>query len=205
LGSKFELEENVLSETLSKGLDQYGIGQKLRALRLKKKMGLVELGQHSGLSPALLSKIERGRLIPTLPTLLRVALVFSVGLEHFFGEPARKPALAVVRRGERKRFPEKLGDPEPGYHFESLDYPAVDRLMNGYYVEFEALPPERVRRHEHRGAEFLYLIEGKLTVTVGDADHQLGPGDSMYFDSSVAHSYRREGRKPCRAVVVTTP
>ncbi len=95
----------MLSETLSKGLDRYGIGQKLRVLRLKKKMGLVELGQHSGLSPALLSKIERGRLVPTLPTLLRVALVFSVGLEHFFAEPARKPALAVVRRGERKRFP----------------------------------------------------------------------------------------------------
>src|SRR5829696_5412092 len=107
----------MLSATLQKGLDQYGIGAKLRALRLKKKMGLVELGRHSGLSPALLSKIERGKLVPTLPTLLRIALVFSVGLEHFFGEPARKPALAVVRRAERRRFPEKLGDPEPSYHF----------------------------------------------------------------------------------------
>jgi transcriptional regulator with XRE-family HTH domain len=196
--------KNVLSETLAKGIDQYGIGPKLRALRLRKKMGLVELGQHSGLSPGLLSKIERGRLVPTLPTLLRVALVFSVGLEHFFGEPARKPALAVVRRGERKRFPEKLGDPHPSYHFESLDYPAVDRLMNGYYVEFEPVPKERARRHEHPGAEFIYLMEGRLTVTVADADHELVAGDSMYFDSSVAHSYRREGKKPTRAVVVTT-
>lgn len=194
----------MLSETLMKGLDQYGIGPKLRALRLRKKMGLVELGQHSGLSPALLSKIERGRLIPTLPTLLRVALVFSVGLEHFFAEPSRKPALAVVRRAERKRFPEKLGDPEPGYHFESLDYPAVDRLMNGYYVEFEGIAVERARKHEHPGAELIYLIEGKLSVTVGDTDHQLDAGDSMYFDSSVAHTYRRQGKKPCRAIVVTT-
>ena len=194
----------MLSETLSKGLDQYGIGQKLRTLWLKKKMGLVELGQHSGLSPALLSKIERGRLVPTLPTLLRVALVFSVGLEHFFGEPARKPALAVVRRGERKRFPDKLGHPEPSYHFESLDYPAVDRLMNGYYVEFESVPRDRARPHEHPGAEIIYLIEGKLSVTIGETDHELHAGDSMYFDSSIAHSYRRQGRKPCRAVVVTT-
>ena len=194
----------MLSETLTRGLDQYGIGQKLRTLRLKKKMGLVELGQHSGLSPALLSKIERGRLVPTLPTLLRVALVFSVGLEHFFAEPSRKPALAVVRREERKRFPEKLGDPEPGYHFESLDYPAVDRLMSGYYVEFEPLPLERAKKHEHPGAEFIYVIEGKLSVRVGETDHQLAAGDSMYFDSSVGHGYRREGKKPCRAIVVTT-
>jgi transcriptional regulator with XRE-family HTH domain len=100
----------VLSETLTQGLQQYRIGEKLRALRLKKKMGLVELGRHSGLSPALLSKIERGRLVPTLPTLLRIALVFSVGLEHFFNDPAARPTLAVVRRGERQRFPERQGD-----------------------------------------------------------------------------------------------
>ena len=52
----------MLSATLEEGLRDYGIGAKVRALRLKKKMGLVELGQHTGLSPALLSKLERGRL-----------------------------------------------------------------------------------------------------------------------------------------------
>jgi transcriptional regulator with XRE-family HTH domain len=71
----------MLSATLEAGLSDYAIGARIRALRLKKKMGLVELGLHSGLSPALLSKLERGRLFPTLPTLLRIALVFSVGLD----------------------------------------------------------------------------------------------------------------------------
>jgi transcriptional regulator with XRE-family HTH domain len=51
----------MLSETLADGLKTYAIGEKIRALRLRKKMGLVELGQHTGLSPALLSKIERGK------------------------------------------------------------------------------------------------------------------------------------------------
>jgi len=81
----------MLSATLREGLSEYAIGTKIRALRLKKKMGLVELGQHTGLSPALLSKIERGRLFPTLPTLLRVALVFSVGLEYFFAGSREEP------------------------------------------------------------------------------------------------------------------
>lgn len=192
----------MLSETLQKGLNQYGIGAKLRAMRLKKKMGLVELGRHSGLSPALLSKIERGRLIPTLPTLLRIALVFSVGLEHFFTEPTRKPTLAVVRRGERQRFPEKQGEKSPAYFFESLDFPALERRMNAYFVEFEGA--ETSHRHTHPGAEFLYVIDGQVTVNVGDEPHLLGPGDSMYFDSSVPHDYLRVGRKSCRAVVVTT-
>lgn len=193
----------MLSDTLSNGLRQYAIGQKLRTLRLKKKMGLVELGRHSGLSPALLSKIERGHLIPTLPTLLRIALVFSVGLEHFFTEPGTRPTLAVVRRTERQSFPDRLGEQEPSYHFQSLDFPAVDRLMNAYYVEFEAVPRERARRHHHAGAEFLYVIGGALTVNVGDEEHELCAGDSMYFDPSVPHSYRRNGPKPCTAIVVT--
>jgi transcriptional regulator with XRE-family HTH domain len=192
----------MLSETLQRGLDQYGIGAKLRALRLKKKMGLVELGRHSGLSPALLSKIERGRLVPTLPTLMRIALVFSVGLEHFFTEPARRPTLAVVRRGDRQRFPEKMGATDPAYFFESLDFPAVERTMNAFYVEFEGA--EKSQRHSHPGAEFFYVIEGQVTVTVSDVPHLLGPGDSMYFDSSVPHEYARNGRKTCRAVVVTS-
>src|SRR5512141_1464387 len=61
----------MLSQTLVDGLEQYRIGPKLRRLRLKKSMGLVQLGEHTGLSPALLSKIERGQIFPTLPTLLR--------------------------------------------------------------------------------------------------------------------------------------
>lgn len=58
----------MLSATLREGLNAYEVGPKLRTLRLKRKMGLVELGRHTGLSAALLSKIERGRLYPTLPT-----------------------------------------------------------------------------------------------------------------------------------------
>jgi transcriptional regulator with XRE-family HTH domain len=196
--------KTMLSETLAKGLEQYGIGPKIRALRLRKKMGLVELGRHSGLSPALLSKIERGLLVPTLPTLMRIALVFSVGLEHFFTEPRATPVAVVVRRAERKRFPETMDEKEPGYFFECLDYPAVDRSMNAYHVQFEPLAADRARRHQHGGAEFLYLIEGKLVVTVGESAYELAAGDSMYFDPSVPHSYARSGKKPCSAIVVTT-
>src|SRR5918997_3695773 len=81
----------MLSETLTAGLERYRVGPKVHALRLKKKLGLVQLGEHTGLSPAMLSKIERGQLFPTLPTLLRIALVFGVGLEHFFAEPSERP------------------------------------------------------------------------------------------------------------------
>src|SRR3954467_5285622 len=110
----------MLSATLQEGLGAYAIGEKVRALRLKKKMGLVELGKHTGLSPALLSKIERGRLFPTLPTLLRIALVFSVGLEFFFAGAREKPLVAIVRKDQRIRLPERAGGRPGTYQFESL-------------------------------------------------------------------------------------
>src|SRR6187397_154459 len=112
----------MLSATLNSGLTAYGIGGKIRTLRLKKKMGLVELGKHTGLSPALLSKIERGRLFPTLPTLLRIALVFSVGLEFFISGARDKPLVAIVRKAERVQLPDRPGAGTVMYQFESLDF-----------------------------------------------------------------------------------
>jgi transcriptional regulator with XRE-family HTH domain len=192
----------VLNKTLENGLRPYAIGPKLRALRLKKKMGLVELGKHTGLSPAMLSKVERGHLFPTLPTLLRIAMVFSVGLEYFFAGARETPVLAVVRRTERLSFPEADGARDAAYRFQSLDYPAVERRFNAYYAEF--LPSAGVvRRHQHTGGEFIYLLQGQLTVHVAEAEHVIDAGDSMYFDSGLPHGYRRTGRSACCAIVVT--
>src|SRR5512147_2580319 len=99
----------MLSKTLQDGLNDYAIGPKIRTLRLRKKIGLVDLGKHTGLSAAMLSKIERGRLFPTLPTLLRIALVFGVGLEYFFAGARDKPLVAITRKAERVALPERAG------------------------------------------------------------------------------------------------
>jgi transcriptional regulator with XRE-family HTH domain len=195
----------MLSPTLRDGLKTYAIGPKIRALRLKKKMGLVELGRHTGLSPAMLSKIERGQLFPTLPTLLRIALVFSVGLDYFFSGSREKPVVGVVRHKDRLRFPEKVGARDHAYEFESLDYPAVERRLNGYYVEFLPVAAEKMRLHQHEGGELIYMLSGTLTVQIGGEEHTLEARDSMYFDSSPPHGYRRTGARTCAAIVVTSP
>ncbi len=195
----------MLSPTLEKGLRSYAIGSKLRRLRLSKKMGLVELGRHTGLSAALLSKIERDRLFPTLPTLLRIALVFGVGLEFFVSDESARNAVAVVRRRERQRLPERPGAKDVSFFFESLDFTAVERRLNAYYAEFEPLPPEKARPHQHAGVEFLYVLKGQLALRVAGEDQFLDAGDSVYFNSTRPHSYRRIGSKTCSALVVSVP
>lgn len=192
----------MTSSTLSRGLKSYGIAERLRALRLRKKMRLVELAAHTGLSAAMLSKLERGVVFPTLPTLLRIALVFGVGLDHFFAAAASRRALGIVRRRDRTRFTERLGGREPAWEFECLDFAATERKLNAYWVKFHAVA--RPRPHEHDGAEFIHILRGTLRLAIAGEEHLLEQGDSIYFDSSQPHAYTRAGQVACEAMVITT-
>ena len=193
----------MLSATLQRGLTEYAIGGKIRALRLRKKMGLVELGGHTGLSPALLSKIECGRIFPTLPTLLRIALVFSLGLDHFFAGAREQPMLALARKASRVVLPERAGAREVAYRFESLDYGATERRFNAYCAEFLSQPKDRLRPHSHPGVEFLYVLRGTVHLLVAEQDYDLEAGDAIYFDSHVPHAYGRAGTRTRSAIVIT--
>ncbi|MEO8678347.1 MAG: XRE family transcriptional regulator [Vicinamibacterales bacterium] len=189
--------------TLTDELHRYDIGAKLRALRLKKKLGLVELGRHTGLSPALLSKLERGKMFPTLQTLLRIAMVFSVDLDYFFADHRKHRAFAIVRRAARQRFPEAPGRREPAYHFESLTFPVAEPKCEAYVATFHPVADGKARPHQHAGVEMIYVLSGELGVTIESTEHRLEDGDAMYFDATVQHSYRRTGRNTCSALIVS--
>jgi len=193
----------MISQTLTTGLAHYKIGPKIRALRVEKGLGQVQLGEHTGLSPALLSKIERGQLFPTLPTLLRIAMVFGVGLEHFFTDTSERPAIAVTRKKDRVRLPNRMGA-SPAYLFESLDFPLNDRKMDAYYAEFppSAKPSDS---HQHRGSELIYVLKGQLAVDVDGEVTILDEGDAMHFVAETPHTYRCQGRGTASAIVVVSP
>jgi transcriptional regulator with XRE-family HTH domain len=178
------------------------IGERIRRLRLKRSMGLVELGRHAGLSASFLSQLETGRVVPTLRNLARIAMVFGRDLSYFF-EPEPHPLFRIHRRGERVRLPQS-GVDDPTYYFESLAYMVPDRQLDPYYAEF--VPPKKsadIRPHVHPGYEFLYLLQGELEIRHGDRAHSLTAGDSAYFDAGTAHSYRCAGTSPAVALIVT--
>ena len=188
-------------ETAEGQLQEYNIGPKLRELRLRRKLGLVQLAAHTGLSAALLSKIERGRLIPTLPTLQRIAMVYGVELSHFFASRRQAPALSVVRRLDRRRFPEAPGMRQPSYYFESLTFDAPNPVCEAWVAHFER--PARPAPHKHDHFEMLYVIAGTLLLTVDEQSFELSVGDAVYFDASTPHAYRRESAGECSALVFT--
>ncbi len=178
------------------------LGERIRRLRLKKSMGLVELGKHTGLSASFLSQLETGRVVPTLRNLARIAMVFSKDLSYFFeSEPA--PMFRVHRKKDRVRMPQTGVEP-PTYTFESLGYMVPDRHMDPYFAEFVPLAGHaEPKPHMHAGFEFLYVLGGELTVRHGEHEATLGAGDAVYFDAGTAHAYKCAGAKPAEAIIVT--
>ncbi len=191
--------------TVRRVLSAYNLGDKLRQLRLKKKIGLVDLGKHTGLSASMLSQLENGKLIPTLPTLARIALVFDVCVDYFFGDSRRRRPFSIVRAAERIKFPDRPDSPCPSFFFECLAFSSQDKSIQAYLAEFPQRNPGEATEHYHDGAEFLHVLEGELEICYQDAPHVLKAGDSVYFDSAEAHSYRGLSEGPARVVVITTP
>jgi transcriptional regulator with XRE-family HTH domain len=178
------------------------IGERIKYLRLKKSMGLVELGRHTGLSASFLSQLETGRVVPTLRNLARIAMVFSKDLSYFF-EPEPQKLFRVHRSKDRVRLPQS-GVSDPSYFFESLGYLVPDRQLDPYYAEF--LPQKAGRTpkaHQHVGYEFLYLLSGELDLSHGEVVHHVKQGDAIYFDASTTHCYLCRGDESATAVIVT--
>ena len=195
-------KSQVDPETTERFIAEKHIGERIKRLRLKKSMGLVELGKHTGLSASFLSQLETGRVVPTLRNLARIAMVFSKDLSYFF-ESEPQSMFRVHRRKERVRLPQ-TGVEHPTYFFESLGYMVPDRHMDPYYAQFVPLEKgQEPRAHMHPGYEFLYVLEGSLDLRHGEQHTTLESGDAVYFDASTPHSYWCQGKKPADALIVT--
>ena len=191
-------------ETVRRSLSSFDIGRKLKHLRMRKKIALADLGKHTGLSASMLSQLENGKLIPTLPTLARIAMVFDVGVDHFFVDKKKRCLFAIVRKEERIRFPDRPGSPDPQFFFECLAFSAQDKSIQAYLAEFLPRESNRAEEHFHEGAEFIHVIEGAVEVSYENEPHVLEEGDSVYFDAGEPHSYRCASESAARAVVITT-
>jgi transcriptional regulator with XRE-family HTH domain len=199
---RFPVSQQIDHETAESFIGEKKIGERIKRLRLKKSMGLVEMGKHTGLSASFLSQLETGRVVPTLRNLARIAMVFSKDLSYFF-EPEPHTLFRVHRKNERMRLPQ-TGVNDPTYFFESLGYLVPDRTLDPYLAEFVPLKQNiDIRSHVHPGFEFFYVLSGQMDIRHGSQTYILDPGDSVYFDASTPHSYRCAGLEKSTAIIVT--
>jgi transcriptional regulator with XRE-family HTH domain len=178
-------------------LEPYCIGMKLRALRTRKRLTLSRLATETGLSTALLSKLETDRMIPTLPTLTTICRVYGVGLSYFFSEPQRH-SLSITRRAQLegkgrssdsvRRTPLHAMVEHVGLHAESIDL-APDGTS--------CMPvPSGVL------CGFVYVVAGKLRMDSSGMVEVLETGDCAYIDSQAPMAWSAGSKEQCRVLLV---
>lgn len=181
-------------------LDAVHLGQRIRRLRLKRSMGLVELGKLTGLSASFLSQLETGRVVPTLRNLARLSLVFEKDLSYFFQTPDHG-VFRIQRAKDRVRL--KMGSPDVDYIYESFGILIPDSGIRPCLGEF--LPGEEhiFQPEIFQGVEFVYVTEGVLELRRNGETHLIEPQDVVYISGETARSYRSKGDQAARAIIIS--
>ncbi|MGW7466580.1 helix-turn-helix domain-containing protein [Streptomyces xantholiticus] len=163
------------AERAAEGLPD--MAPRLRELRRLRGLTLEVAAQRAGLSPAHLSRLETGLRQPSLPMLLSLARIYGTTVAELLGEqpPEREPVI----RG-RHREPVTAGAWD--YHQAGSPGRAMQALR--VFVP-HGVQGDLVRVHP--GEEWLHVVAGRLRLSLGDAVHELAPGDSAHFDSITPH------------------
>jgi transcriptional regulator with XRE-family HTH domain len=184
------------------GLD---IGKKVRDLRERRQLSLQDLSAKTGIAKSVLSEIEDNEIIPPVASLIKIAKALNVGMAHFFQEGDVEVKISVTRSGERNKVksrPHHFHEGEVSYIYESLETKKPGKNMEPLFVEFLPLDTGNMVFTSHEGEEFVYLLDGCLEFRTNDRIEILSPGDTIYFESDINHSFRGLDGKSARAIVV---
>jgi len=178
-------------------LEPYCIGLKLRSLRTGKRLTLSRLAAETGLSTALLSKLETDRMIPTLPTLATIARVYGVSMSYFFSEPSRH-ALSITRKAHLE------GD---GRVMDSVRVTPLNAEGKGFrliaqVVEFPSGGANVVANDFRGTGAVIYVLEGRLRLDAGGMRDTLETGDCACMESEMPMAWSAADKHRCRVLVV---
>lgn len=177
------------------------LGGRIRAAREAAGTSLRELARRLGISPSMLSQVERGLAQPSVATLWAVVTELGLSLDSLFAEPSAAVATAeggvVVQRADDRTAIELGG----GVRWERLSAgPDPDAAFA--FVTYEPGGP-RASEHPpatHHGKEYGYVVSGRLRLEIGEEIVELGPGDAVVFPSGTPHRFHALGDEPARAV-----
>ncbi len=188
------------------------IGKKVKLVRETRKLSIEDVSERTNLSAEGIERIEKGELIPGLTPLIKIARVLGVRLGTFMDD--QENLGPVVNRGgsekDKKnqknvtRFSERSNAVSSDLDFFSLSQNKADRHMDPFIIDIYESSHEDVKLSSHEGEEFIYVLEGKIEVIYGKDKYELETGDSIYYDSIVAHHvHSNNGNAKILAVIYT--
>lgn len=181
------------------------IGNQIRKLRTKRDLTLQDLATLTGLSKPNLSQIENNLVTPPIATLLKISSALGVAIGHFFQASTQESSMVVVRKKDRQGVVKGPHISHIGYQYEPLAYPKIDKNMEPFIVNMEERDADAIVFNNHRGEEFLFVLEGTLEFHYGKKIVTLQEGDSLYFDSVLPHGYRGVDGPAKTLVVIYKP
>lgn len=177
---------------------EVAIGREVRELRKQLGITVADLGEATGLSTGMLSKIENGLTSPSLTTLQSLAHALGVSLSRFFRRFEEARDAVHVRAGEGVET-ERRGS-RAGHQYQLLGYlgangsgVTVEPYMITLTKDSDVFPT-----FQHEGLEYLYMLEGEVLYRHGDATYTMRPGDSLFFDADAPHGPERLVALPAR-------
>jgi transcriptional regulator with XRE-family HTH domain len=175
-------------------MNEKTVGENIRTLRLASRASLTEVAKRAKLTKSTLSKIENGQTSSPISTLLPIAAALGVRLGDFFREKEDRPRHILTRKGKGKLI--VRDGSRFGYAYEALAANFPDKPVEPFLLTIS--PQDKEGCFRHRGHEFIYILTGKLDLTLGEEKITLRPGDSLYFDPTLPHSLKSLNQKPAR-------
>jgi len=170
------------------------VGDKIRQMREKLKLDFSQLAEKTGYQVEYLKEIEAGTVVPPVGTLIQISRALAVDSSSLLSED---------RKAERRKSYLKR---TKAYSYNSLTPDAQDKHLWAYLVTLDPKKEHDMVAYKHEGEEFMFVIDGRVEVKVGDEIHELKKGANLHFDSGVAHHLRNLSQKASKLlVVVYTP
>ncbi len=169
-------------------------GTKLRKLREREGLSIEELSEQVKMKKAYLKRVEDDKVLAPVAEILRLARTLSVDPSDFMDDKKTKASP-----GKRK----KAGDVRTkDYAYENLTSESHDRHMMAFRVTIDPASEHPRVGYTHEGEEFIYVLSGKLKITVGRKTSTISSGETIHFDSAKRHKLSNPGKKPAVLLVV---
>lgn len=178
------------------------IGLRIKNLRNEKKYTLKYVSENTGLSIGFLSQLERGMTSVAIDSLAKISKVLDVELSSFFNMESKTKDCHIMRRYEHKP---NVVNPEIVQYSLTNNVTDFDLLPRLVTVTPAHQDESLLELYTHGGEEFIYILEGILTLQIEDEQFLLYPGDSAHIHSNVQHNWKNETNSVVRFLTVHTP
>lgn len=156
------------------------IGKKIRKVRLEKKLTLDNVANETGLSVDYLKQVESGKTRPAVGALLQISKALGIDSGFFFRE----------QESQMERRIQAFTKRTDNYAYTTLTPGAENKHLKAFRVEIPAMQAHEGVGYQHEGEEFVYILQGRMEITVGDHVNVLETGESLHFNSGIRHRMR---------------